>query len=243
MFQAKQARVACTHRLDIELLLCHDRLSAQHLIGLVQTEDRHVNIFDCGKQQARDERHLNRYGIAVDAVQTPNRIQQIVLGNAKQVGIIWARITLGTREDADGRLAARSTNRLAKASCSFVGNGHFLRHKRALSADASNLPAPNQLIDSTSNGQACRTKFLGEVFFGRNHGTRGIYTAFDTLFNATSYAHINRGGIYCFSHCSPATLLMPFFSPLSAKRNFVGKITDLQCSTKRMSLSNSIVLS
>lgn len=120
---------------------------------------------------------------------------------------------------------------------------YFLRHKGTFSPNTANLPAPNQLIDSASDGQACRTKFLGEVFFGRNHGTRGIYTALDTLLDAASNAHIDRGGIYCFSHCSPATLLMPFSSPLSAKRNFVGKITDLQCSTKRMSLSNSIVLS
>ena len=208
LLQSKQAGISCAQRFDIELFLCHNWLSAQHLIGLVQTEDRHVNIFDGWKQQARDERHLNRYRVAVDAVQTPNRIQQIVLGDAKQVGVVWPRITLGTRENTDGRLAARSTDRFTETARAFKKSRYFLRHKGTFSPNTANLPAPNQLID-----------------------------------DAASNAHIDRGGIYCFSHCSPATLLMPFSSPLSAKRNFVGKITDLQCSTKRMSLSNSIVLS
>ena len=66
-----------------------------------------------------------------------------------------------------GRTARRPKHEPIRESLrSLVSNGHLLCHKRALSADASNLPTPNQLIDSASDGQACRTEFLGEVFFG-----------------------------------------------------------------------------
>ena len=243
MLQAKQAGVSRAQRFDIELFLRHDRLSTQHLIGLVQTEDRHIDLFDGWEQQTGDKRHLDRYGVAVYTVKTSNGIEQVILGNAKQIGIVRSGIALGAREDTDGRLASRGADRFTEAARTLKNSRHFLRHEGALSANTANLAATNQLVNGASDGQARRAKLLSELVLGRNHRARGIYAALDTLLDTAAYAHIDRGGLYCFSHCSPATLFMPFFSPLSAKRNFVGRITDLQCSTKRMSLSNSIVLS
>ena len=116
----EQTRIACAQRFNIEFLNRLVRFAPQHVVGLEQAEDRNVHVFDARKQQTRNQRHLNRHGLPINAVETAHRVKQIVLGDAKQVGVIRAGVAFGARQNAHRRRRARRQNRLTEAALAFV---------------------------------------------------------------------------------------------------------------------------
>ena len=228
----EQTRIACAQRLDIEFLYRLIWLASQHIVGLEQAEDRNVHVFDARKQQARNQCHLDRYGLTIDAVEAAHRVKQIGLGDAKQVGIIRAGVAVGARQDAHRRRRARCQNRLAEAALAFVLVKPLVSHKGAFALHATNLATFDQLVHGASDCQACRANLLGQLIFGRNHRARRVVAALDSLRNAAANLFVNRQVFYCISHSTPTFVATPSASPLSAKRYLVGRITDLQYSTK-----------
>ena len=119
-------------------------LSAQHLVGLEQTEDRHVHIFDAWEQQAGNQRRLNRYGahrrcssgVERSKADRPRRCQTGRRNTARRSA--WSAPGCApTASPPDAQ------NRLAEAARAFVhSQTTFCRHKGTFAPHAANLAAP-----------------------------------------------------------------------------------------------------
>ena len=115
----------------------------------------------------------------------------------------------------------------------------FCRHKGTFPPNTANLPAPEPAHRQRFGWSSVSYQIPRPgLFRTESWNPSGYVTALDTLLDAASNAHINRGGIYCFSHSftchTPrnAVLLRRY----RQSETLVGKITDLQCSTKRIVL-------